>query len=124
MARKTKAQREAEHQAEAEQRLKDEVAHYEANLMPLLERACKVGFELSVVASHSNELVFNLHHNRSGTFHLSPKYHSRWVSEMNDVEFFVESFEEQTREEKRREQVRKNALEKLTEEERKELLGY
>ena len=121
MARKTKAELTAEREAERQAQLAVARATYTERLMMVLERACKVNFELEVCNG-----LFALEDRdarRDGTYYLAPVWNEVNAEDfLQNVEFEVSNKEEVTREAERRANLRAAALSKLSQEER-ELLG-
>lgn len=117
MARKTKAQLTAEREAFINAKIAQARAAYPARLMAALERLNKLGGDVFVRNGMFNAKTLNDEH-----FILAGEYEDVSDEVLYDLEFVLEREEEQAAEAERLAMVRRNALSKLTQEER-ELLG-
>ena len=118
MARKTKEQRLAEVQAELAQRQAVAAASYAPRLMAVLERANPY-FQFSVKDGLFHVSDIN---NYRDEYLLSYSYSPDSDNILSDLEWEVQRKEEASAEAERRANVRKEALNKLSDEER-EILG-
>mgnify|MGYP003351388140 CR=1 FL=1 len=118
MARKTKAERLAELQAELEQRRYLAASTYPSRLMAVLERA-DLYFQFSV-----KDGLFRVSdmENYRDEYLLSYSYSQDADNVLSDLEFAVQRKEDARAEAERRANLRKAALNKLSDEER-EILG-
>lgn len=120
MARKTKAELEAEREAERAQQVAVARATYTQRLMSLLARATKENFELEV-----KDQLFKVEDRddrRSSPFFLMPVWTDASDAALFELEMAVEYKEEERAEAERRYEMKQTALAKLSKEER-ELLG-
>ena len=116
MARETKAQREARLELEAAQRLEVAKATYVERMMAVLRRASKQNFELDV--SESMRFLVTDRDGREDYFYVSPAWDESADMELEELEQSVEWKEEAAADAERLRNLRKNALAKLSEEER------
>jgi len=119
MARETKAQREARLELEAAQRLEVAKATYVERMMAVLRRATKQNFELEV--SETMHFRVTDRDGREDYFYVSPDWDTSADMALEELEQSVEWKEERAAEAERQYNLRKNALAKLTDEERKAL---
>ena len=118
MARESKAERLAREAKEREEQHMVEVQTYPERLMFMLQRACKLAFELDV---HNG--MFRLARPNSNTLFFFSYTHSEASENMlNELEWTVDLCERELAEENRRFMLKQAALKKLSEEER-EVLG-
>lgn len=119
MARETKAQREARLELEAAQRLEVAKATYVERMMAVLRRASKQNFELDV--AESMRFLVTDRDGREDYFYVSPAWDESADMELVELEQSVAWKEERAAEAERQYNLRKNALAKLTDEERRAL---
>ena len=119
MARETKAQREARLEAERLERVAVAKATYVERMVAVLRRASKQNFELDV--SESMRFLVTDRDGREDYFYVSPAWDESADMELVELEQSVEWKEERAAEAERQYNLRKNALAKLTDEERKAL---
>jgi hypothetical protein len=120
MPRETKAEKEARIKAEQEQNQRELEQAYPQIIWVLAERACKVGFTLTV---ENGLFVFedpNDRHNTKYIISLEYSVDNYLISE--EFDWKVTDRECERQEKQRKQQLRATALTKLTEEER-EVLG-
>lgn len=120
MARKTKAEQQAEREAAEAARLLTLAEAYPARLMAMLERAVKENFELTVKEGMFR--VENRDDRRADAYMLSYSFTKHADSTLDSLEWDVREKEEARREAERRAMLRTTALNKLSAEER-EVLG-
>jgi hypothetical protein len=118
MARETKAERNARYAKKAEELLEQSKAEYPTFLMTTLERATNMNYEIEVRNGEFLVVDRDDHENR---FVLSLQYTEKSHSTLTEMDWTLESKENEARERERKRQIRKNALAKLTAEERAEL---
>jgi hypothetical protein len=118
MARETKEQNAARVAKELAKRLTKEKAEYPNVLMPTLERATKMNYELEV---RNGEFLVVDRDDRDNRFVLTIQYSFKSLAALHEMDWTLNTKEREAREQERRLQVRKNALAKLTAEERAEL---
>ena len=116
MARETKAQREVREAAEKAQRLEVAKATYVERMMAVLRRATKQNFELEV--SETMHFRVTDRDGREDYFYVSPAWDESADMELVELEQSVEWKEEAAEDAERLRNLRKNALAKLSEEER------
>ena len=116
MARKTKAELNAEREALRNARIAEARAGYPARLMAALERLNKLGGDIRV-----RNGMFDTTLNDEG-FILSLEYEGVSDEVLYDLEFVLDREEAQAAEAERKAMLRRAALNKLSEEER-EVLG-
>jgi hypothetical protein len=119
MARKTKAEQQAEREAEQALRVEVAKATYTQRMMAVLTRAVKENFELEV-----KNMLFKVEDRddrRSSPYMLYPEWTTVSDMALYDLELAVELKEEARAESERRANLRTTALNKLTEEEREAL---
>ncbi len=119
MARETKAERLAREAAELEKRVELAKSTYTERMMAVLERATKMNFEIEVKDA---KFVLSDRDNRYTTFYVLPAWTEFADTSLWELEYNVEDKEAKHAEAERRANVRKEALSKLSEEER-EVLG-
>lgn len=128
MARETKEQREERLRNEAMEELKQRQQSYQPNLMRQLVRASKLG--VSFFASEPNAYMEREHfvvspdrdHWSGYPLRLSMSYNIDSYNHLENLEMYLDALERERREYLRKEEVRKNAIAKLSAEER-EVLG-
>lgn len=120
MARETKEQRRLREAEETSARAEARKAAYPEYLLATLRRATRLNYELAVSAQHTF-LLFD-RDDPDNEFELSHGYSESSHAALYELDWTLETKEKETREQQRRAEVRKNALNKLTEEER-ELLN-
>jgi hypothetical protein len=118
MARETKEQNAARVAKELAERLAKEKAEYPNVLMSTLERATKMNYELEV---RNGEFLVVDRDDRDNRFVLTIQYSFKSLAALHEMDWTLNTKEREAREQERRLQVRKNALAKLTAEERAEL---
>lgn len=118
MARETKEQKAARAAKELEERLEKEKEEYPTLLMATLERATKMNYELEV---RNGEFLVVDRDDRDNRFVLTVQFSFVSRVALNEMDWTLDAKEREAREQERRLQVRKNALAKLTAEERAEL---
>jgi hypothetical protein len=122
MARKTKAEWAAEHEAAEAARQAVAQATYTDRMMAVFERANRVNFELQVMNSkfvmRDRDADF---YRRDDVFALTAAWSPDNDEVLRDLTWRVESKEEAEAEAERKRQLRANALAKLSQEEREEL---
>jgi hypothetical protein len=116
MARETKAERLAREAAELEKRVELAKSTYTERMMAVLERATKMNFEIEVKDA---KFVLSDRDNRYTTFYVLPAWTEFADTSLWELEYHVEDKEAEA---ERRANLRKEALSKLSEEER-EVLG-
>jgi hypothetical protein len=115
--KETKAQKQARIEAAELAHQEELIAAYPAAVVSVLERACKVGFELTV--SDGKFKVVD-HSNRSEVVaRLGVQYTDEDQGSLEDLTYEVENKETLQRESQRNFQLRQQALAKLTPEELK-----
>ena len=119
MARKTKAEQQAEREAAEAARLLAMAEAYPNRLMAMLERATKENFELTVKDGMFR--VEDRDDRRANTYLVSPVFSKHSDSTLDDLEWAVASKEEERAEQARVYALRKQAFEKLTKEEQQAL---
>ena len=119
MARKTKAEQQAERDAERAARLLAMAEAYPARLMAVLERAVKANFELTV--KNSMFVVEDRDDRRADFYQLTNEFSSDADSALDNLEWAVENKEEERAEAVRQRELRRKAFDKLTVEERNAL---
>lgn len=117
MARETVAQRNARVQAEREAYQAAEETQYPTLLMDTLERASRLGWDLTV-----NNAQFVVSDRGKANWAMTPLYTSESQADLEALVYDVESEEERRVAEQARYLAKQTALAKLTKEER-ELLG-
>jgi len=120
MARKTKAEQQAEREAERQTQMAVAKSTYTERMMAVLERAVRENFELNV--SNGQFVVEDRDSRYRQAYNLQPTWTETADMDLYSLEVSVELKEEASAELVRKAQVRGKALAKLTEEER-ELLG-
>ena len=118
MARKTKAELEAERQEALALHEAHEFAQYPTLLLDTLERATRLGFELTV----RNAKFVVEDRNSRANWTLNPTHTKDSQADLEALMWDVESVEAARAEEERRYAMKQAALSKLSKEER-ELLG-
>ena len=122
MARKTKAEWAAEHDAHEAARQAVAQATYTDRMMAVFERANRVNFALEVMNSkfvmRDRDANF---YSRGDVFELTAAWSQASDEVLQDLTWRVESKEEAEAEAERKRQLRTNALAKLSQEEREEL---
>ena len=119
MARKTKAEQQAEREAELMARLAVAKATYTERLMTVLERATKENFELEV-----KNMMFKVedrNERRRDPYFLQPAWSETADMDLYSLELSVELKEEARAESERLSALRRQAFLKLTEEEQQAL---
>ena len=119
MARETKAQRQAREEAERQAELEKASVEYFPRLMALLERACKNNMELSVV---DGEFHVRDRSERDFLWTFAPVFTTKTnMWDLDGLDAVCEEEEERERVWQHKQMVRRQALAKLTPEEREEL---
>lgn len=120
MARETKAERLVREAVERAAYEAEQAATYPQRLMAMLERAVKANFELTVEAGK-----FLLEDRDERTYNrrqvLSLEYNQANQETLHELDWRVEMKEEAEREAKRQHELRRQAFNKLSEEERNAL---
>ena len=119
MARETRAEREARLALERAAHEAEMSASYPGRLMAMLERAVKVNYELTV--KDSKFRLEDRDDRRDRVVELTLTYSAANQEALHELDWRVEMKEEAQREAERRAALRRNALSKLTAEEREEL---
>jgi hypothetical protein len=119
MARKTKAEQQAERDAARAARLLAMAELYPARLMAVLERAVKANFELTV--KNSMFVVEDRDDRRADFYQLTNEFSVDADSALDNLEWAVENKEEERAEAVRQRELRRQAFDKLTVEERNAL---
>lgn len=119
MARETRAERAAREAAERAAYEAEMAASYPERLMAMLERATKVNFELEV--REGKFVLEDRDDRRDRTVELTLTYSAENQEALHELDWRVDMKEEAQREAERRANLRRNALSKLTAEEREEL---
>lgn len=113
MARETVAQRNARFDAERDARLSREVAEYPQRLMNVLDRATNAYFELAV--SDNKFLVKTRNEYKEKVYALAYAHSPNSQEQLDDLEWAVESYEQELAEQKRLREVKAEALRKVNE---------
>ena len=119
MARETKAERTARMEAQRKAQLAQQAAEYPTKLMDVLERACKVNFEVTVVGG---KFVVEDRDRREFSVKMLPTFTEQSQEDLDDLACRVWWKEEDLREAQRKAELKVAALAKLSAEER-EVLG-
>lgn len=119
MARENKAQREARLEAERAARLLAMAEAYLPRLMQLLDRATKENFELTV--KNGQFVVEDRDNRRANALLLSVEFSIEADHTLDNLQWAVEAKEEERAEQARVYNLRKQAFNKLSEEERNAL---
>lgn len=122
MARKTKAEKQAEQQAEREAFEARAAAEYSPRLMKALEEATvKNGYELTVRDGQFKLVDYIFLGERGYTYLFDPSYTPESLTNLEDLEYRLEQLEEERTEANRLYALKQEALAKLTDEERRVL---
>ena len=117
MARKTKAEKQAEQQAEREAFEAREAAEYIPRLMTALEEAT-VKNHFTLLVRDGQFVLDDCNKGHVYDFNFGPSYTPESFMELSDLEFRLEQLEEERAETNRLYILKISALAKLTEEER------
>lgn len=119
MARETKAERLAREAAAREAFEAEMAATYPARLMAMLERATKSNFELEV--RDAKFVLQDRDDRRDRTVELTLTYTTENQEALHELDWRVDMKEEEAREAQRQRDLRRQAFNKLSEEERNAL---
>lgn len=119
MARETKAERTARMEAQRKAQLAQQAAEFPTKLMGVLERACKVNFEVTVVGGMF--VVGDRDDRLEFPAKMLPTFTEQSQEELNDLERRVWWKEEELRAAQRKVELKVAALAKLSAEEREAL---